>query len=59
MIQKKKKRREEEGLLDLLEKGKQKTSALRTWKAFDWLTTTTRLLLKIKYYSNLKQLFEI
>jgi len=40
MIQKKKKKKKEkrdrkEGLLDLLEKGKQKTSALQTWKAFD------------------------
>jgi hypothetical protein len=32
---KKKKRDRKEGLLDLLEKGKQKTSALQTWKAFD------------------------
>jgi hypothetical protein len=37
MIQKKKKKKRDrkEGLLDLLEKGKQKTSALQTWKAFD------------------------
>jgi hypothetical protein len=32
---KKEKRDRKEGLLDLLEKGKQKTSALQTWKAFD------------------------